>query len=425
MVRRVFHHHDRLIHKDADRNGDARQRHDVRRDIELPHHDERHQHRQRQREANHHRAAEVHQDQKHSQRGDNRLVRQHLGERVNRPFDQPRSFVERDDPHAVGQAGLKLDDLLLDPLRHVERVLAVPHHHDAADRFAAVLFQHAAAELRAEADGRHRAHGDRRAGGGIGLDDDLLDVALRRDPADAADNVLGIPLVNHAAADRRIRARDRRVHFSERDAVGSQLERIDVDLIFDRIAADRGDLRDAGDRIELITNGPILQGAEPAEVLPVPFDGVPEDLTEGRRVGGQIRRDSLGKKRAGQRQPLGNALAGEIEIDVVLEDDVDHREVEFARRPHRLHAGQPLQVDRERIRDLILDLARAAPHPIGEHDHLIFREIGNGVDRRVDDRVNAPGNDDQRRENHDEAIADREFDDFFNHGRPGVGSRRS
>ena len=40
-----------------------------------------------------------------------------LGERVDGAFDQPRAVVEGDDPHALGQAGLKLLDLLLDAPR--------------------------------------------------------------------------------------------------------------------------------------------------------------------------------------------------------------------------------------------------------------------------------------------------------------------
>ena len=63
VVRRVLDHDDRLIDQHADRDGDARQRHDVRGDAELPHEDERGEHGQRQGEADHHGAAEVHEDQ--------------------------------------------------------------------------------------------------------------------------------------------------------------------------------------------------------------------------------------------------------------------------------------------------------------------------------------------------------------------------
>ena len=74
VVRGVLHHHDRLVHQDADGDGDARKRHDVRGDVELPHEDERHQHGQGQRHADHHRAAEVHEDQQDGHRGDDHFV---------------------------------------------------------------------------------------------------------------------------------------------------------------------------------------------------------------------------------------------------------------------------------------------------------------------------------------------------------------
>ena len=59
------------------------------------------QHRQRQRHADHERAAEVHQDQQDRERGDDHLVHERLGERLDRPVDQPRAVVERHDPHAL------------------------------------------------------------------------------------------------------------------------------------------------------------------------------------------------------------------------------------------------------------------------------------------------------------------------------------
>ena len=73
--------------------------------------------------------------------------RERLGERVDGAVDQPRAVVEGHDPHAFGQARLKLLNLVLDPPGDVQRVLAVPHHHHGPDGLVAVLLQHAAAEL--------------------------------------------------------------------------------------------------------------------------------------------------------------------------------------------------------------------------------------------------------------------------------------
>ena len=80
----------------------------------------------------------------------------------------------------------------------------------------------------------------------------------------------------------------------------------------------------------------------------------------------------------------------EVQIDVVLEDDVDHREAERRLRPDDADAGQALQVDGQRIGDLILDLLRAVARPVGEDDDLVVGEIRNGVDRRGAERPPAP-----------------------------------
>src|SRR2546425_12067451 len=57
-----------------------------------------------------------------------------------------------------------------------------------------------------------------------------------------------------------------------------------------------------------------------------------------------------------QVQPLEHARACEVEIDVVLEDDIDHREAEGRRGAHHTDAGQPLEAHRQRVGDLVLHL---------------------------------------------------------------------
>ena len=54
------------------------------------------------------------------------------------------------------------------------------------------------------------------------------------------------------------------------------------------------------------------------------------------------------------------------------------------------HAGQALQVHRERISDLILDFLRTAPRPIGEDDHLVFAQVRNGIHRACGARPRCP-----------------------------------
>src|SRR5205807_4545808 len=116
--------------------------------------------------------------------------------------DQPRAVVGRDDADALGQAGLQLPDLSLDALGDGQRVLAVPHEHDAPGDLVAVCLEYTSAKLRAQLHGGHVSDVDRRAADF--LDDRVLDVALVLDPAHAANQVLGVILLHHAAPGRHI-----------------------------------------------------------------------------------------------------------------------------------------------------------------------------------------------------------------------------
>ena len=155
-------------------------------------------------------------------------------------------------------------------------------------------------------------------------------------------------------------------------------------------AADGADLGHARHGVDLGADVVFLQGPAAARRQVAALDGVPEDLADGRGVGGQVGHDPFGQEGAGQGQPLQHALAGEVEVDVVLEDDGDHREVELRGRAHGLDAGQPLELERQRVGDLVLDLPRAAAHPVGEDDDLVLAQVGDGVHRRVERRRRPP-----------------------------------
>ena len=74
---------------------------------------------------------------------------------------------------------------------------------------------------------------------------------------------------------------------------GAQPIRIDVDLVLLDVAADRRDLGDAGNGVELIADEPVLQGAQLAQRVRGALDRVPEDVSDAGRVGAQRRRDAL------------------------------------------------------------------------------------------------------------------------------------
>src|SRR5207248_11513010 len=122
-------------------------------------------------------------------------------------------------------------------------------------------------------------------------------VALRRpgtgaEPTDAADDVLGVALVDDVAADGAVRAGDGLAHVPDRKAKGPQAVRVQVDLIFAGGTADTSDLGHAGHGVELGGDVPVLHRPQPAQVGAGAFEGVPEDLPGGRGVRGQVRHDA-------------------------------------------------------------------------------------------------------------------------------------
>ena len=355
----------------------------------------------------------MHEDQKDGHTGDDYLVPHHFGERVDGAVDEVGPVVGWNDADVFGQARLQVLNLGLDALCDSERVFPVSHEHDAADDFVAVLLQDVAAKLRADLNYGHGPDIDRRAA--HLFDDDVLDIAQRLDPADAANQVFGVVLLNDPSADGRVAARHGVIEFAQRDVISTQFAWIDVDLVFERLAASEADLGDARHRVQFRRDVELVEGPQPAGVEIAAFEGIPVDLSDGRGIRSQIRHHSRRHECRGQRQLLQHSLAREIVIDVIVEDDRDHREVEFRRRANVLDACQSLQFQGERIGDLFLDLARAAAHPIGEDDHLVFTQVRNRVDRRIKHGIDRKRRQSGGEEHYQIAIANRMFDEGFDH----------
>jgi len=99
---------------------------------------------------------------------------------------------------------------------------------------------------------------------------------------------------------------------------------------------------------------------------------------------------------------------------LVLENHREQREAEHGDSPHILHARESLQAGRERIRHLVFNLLRAATHPVRIDEHLILREVRNGVHGRLEHRAHAERDEQQRSAEHEEAILQTPFDDALN-----------
>ena len=108
------------------------------------------------------------------------------------------------------------------------------------------------------------------------------------EPADAAGDELGVPLVDDVPADGGVGPADGLGDLPGAMPWRPQPVRVEFDLVLQRQPADAGDLGDARHGGELRADVPVLDRPQPAGVVAGAFDRVPEDLP-GR---GRVRRES-------------------------------------------------------------------------------------------------------------------------------------
>jgi hypothetical protein len=180
--------------------------------------------------------------------------------------DEFGAVVGGDQFHAGGQAGLDLFQPGFHAIDYGQGILTLANDHDAGDHFAvAIEIGHAAAHVRTERDGSHVAHADGDAGGADG-ERDVFEIGGGFCVTAAAHHVLAAGEFDQAAADIVVAAAHGGDHFRNRHAVSGQAVGVYLDLILANETAERGDFGDSGDRLEMIAEIPILDGAELGQV---------------------------------------------------------------------------------------------------------------------------------------------------------------
>src|SRR5260370_8586569 len=195
---------------------------------------------------------------------------------ATRGLNQFGAVVERNDMHARRQAGFNLPDFLLHAVDYVFRVLTRPCHDHATDGFRAVFYKRRRPEGVADLDSAEVFHKDRSAV--MRGDDDIADIVEVSDQAKSAHDGPGTVFRNPVAAAVQIAGHDRANHGAERERIAAQAIRIEIDLVLLDRAPDACQFSDAGTRLQLRANVPILQGTKIPQAESTPFDGVPENF---------------------------------------------------------------------------------------------------------------------------------------------------
>ena len=193
------------------------------------------------------------------ERDDDALLDQLLAQRRDRALDQIAAIVGRHDPDPFGQRRFDLLDFLFDAVNDIERVLAVAHHYDSADGFAAsVQFGDTTPNVAAEMHSGDVLQINRRPV--LDFEDNVLDVLDFLNVATAAHVIFRARDLENFAADIGVAHFDGVNHLGERNVVSNERVWIEIDLVLFYETTDRRDFGHALHGRKRVTEIPILNG---------------------------------------------------------------------------------------------------------------------------------------------------------------------
>ena len=178
------------------------------------------------------------------------------------------------------------------------------------------------------------------------------------------------------------------------------------DAVLPHLAADRNDLRDAGDGEQLRADHEVgesraLPWATPSSlVIAISMISPMIDVTGP--ICGVTPRGSCSRTSA---EALGNELAVAIDVRAPVELDIDDGQADPGHRTHARHARHAVHDAFDREGDELLDLLRREAFGLRHQRHDRPVEVGKDVDRNARQDEAAVADQHQRRRQHEEAVA--------------------
>ena len=351
------------------------------------------------------------------QADDNGLSQKVALQRSDCRADQSGAVVAGLDLNSIRQRWRDLCNLAFHAVDHVQSVLAVAHHDNAAYGFSFTLplrdpFPDIGAEThRGEVAQHHRS-------AVFGGHRDVLQVGKRTQIAQPADHVARAIHFQHASA-HFIGAGAHTVdHARKGNAVGEQLVGIELDLILADKSADGRHFSDSRHGRQLIAKLPILnapQIGQAMRVVPVNQRVLKYPARPG-RIGTKHRFCVRRQPTLNGLQVFENARTRPIEISAVLKDDINVGIGEHRLRANGFDVRCRKQVADDGVSDLVLDHIWWLPRPRGVHDDLHIGDVGQGVKRHLLDGPQAANRQQCDRRENKEAVGRAPVDQSGDHG---------
>ena len=130
-------------------------------------------------------------------------------------------------------------------------------------------------------------------------------------------------------------------HLHERNFVGEQAIRIDVDLVLLHEPANRGDFRHTRHTLQPVAQVPVVKGAQLLKIVlaSLVHQSVLESPTDARGIRSELRRDAFGELAADLAHVFEHARPAPVDVGAFIEHHVDIREAVIRTAPHDADVG--------------------------------------------------------------------------------------
>jgi hypothetical protein len=247
-------------------------------------------------------------------------------------------------------------------------------------------------------------------------DDCVGEFGDRPHTPDVSDEIFLALLLDEPAGGVLVRVGDGALDFFERQIVGAEFLGIDLHLILHAPAANGDGVRDSGNRQEAWADGPVRQQAEfdRREFFALqPMSMISPMIEE---IGPICGSTPAGRRSRVEASFSRDELPREVDVGTPVELDEDDGQTHAGNRPDALHATGTVERGLDGERDESLDFLGSEALGLGQDRDLRPVEVGKHVHGQPRHFVEAIECQDERRDQDEEAVLDREVDGVLQHG---------
>src|SRR5947208_6518796 len=252
----------------------------------------------------------------------------------------------------------------------------------------------------------------------VDFENNIFDVLDFFDVATAPDEIFGRGDFKDAAADIGVAHLDRAYDVTQRNVVSDQRVGIEIDLVLLHEPTDRRDFRHAFHGCERIPEVPILNGTQLCEVMlsVIVNERVFVNPADARCVRANNRIHPFGQRAADRVEIFDDARTRPINVGAVLEDYVDERLAEHRFATDEFHFWRGNEEGGNGICDLVFHQVGRAAFPFRVNNYLHVAQVGNCVERRVNQPVNTARNSEDRENENEKFVLRARLDDALDQG---------